>query len=271
MRSFVQAPVPESLGTTAPVAAGLSTAIAEAAPTTTTAVAIPSRSTYVEGDVDKSDIKTPYLSCVQAVGPKSVLFSPGSLVLGEVAITPPPAAPPALQVTGRLRVVFCKVSKTYVENLEYNNSPGAPRPRVLGKREEVIALGGTTEWKNNVRPSWIAKTTSLILVRCPADFEDGQFNIIAGDKAYAPAMLSLQKTSYPAAKTLWTDLSLSLKNDPTATFYDLFYVREQKGPNFVWCAKLVRVRDEKPLDTLTAIAKKLGGGNLSFDDSTEVE
>lgn len=260
MRSFVQDP---TVAAANPAPAETSTAVATAP---AQAITIPQHGRYVEGDVDKSDIKTPYLSCVQSVGPKSVIFTPGQLILGEVPLT---TAPAPQQPTPRLRILFVRVSKTYVENLPYNAAPGSPRPKVFGKLEDVKALGGTTEWHGTTAPTYQPKTTCLALVRCPEGFEDGQFNIIAGDKAYAPAMVSFQKTSYGAAKTLWTDLSLSLKNDPTKTFYDLFWVREQRGQNWVWVAKLVRVRDEQPPAEIQGIANKLSGGDVSIDDQAD--
>lgn len=266
MRSFVASGT--DVPPTVPISSPAPATTAPAAPAQH-ALVVPRRSAFVEGDVDKSDIRTPYLGCTQAVGPKSVLFTPGTIILGETPLT---TAPAPQQPTPRLRVLFVRVSKTYVENLPYNPTPGGPRARIIGTAKEVASLGGTTEWRGNTPPSFIPKTTCFTLIRCPEAFDDAQFNIIAGDKTYAPAMVSFQKTSYGAAKTLWTDLSLSLKNDPTSTFYDLFWVREQRGQNWVWVAKLVRVRDEKPNTDLVAIAAKLADGNLSVDaDDTSAE
>lgn len=228
----------------------------------TTDIAVRSSSGYVEGSIDKSDIKTPFVSCVQSVGPKSVLFTPGTLVLGETQIA---AAPAPQQPTAKLRVLFARVTKTYVENLPYNPTPGGPRARIFNTPDAVRAIGGTTEWRGNVAPTFLSKVTCLALVRSPAALDDGQFSVIDGEHTYAPAFVSFQKTSYSAAKTLLTDLSLSLKGNPTGTFYDLFWSREQRGQNWVWVAKLVRARDEKPSDSLTALAIKLSGGEVSID------
>lgn len=272
MRSFIK---------TEESAAGGGTAVAEApaavtqgatpapSPTPTSqAVALPAHGRYCQGDIDKSDIRTPWLSCVQAVGPKSQLFPQGSLVLGEVAITQPPVLP---NPTPRVRLLIMHAVKTFVQNLPYNPSPTAPRAKVLNTADQVRAESGTLVWVGNVAPTYMPKTTCFALVRCPDKFEDGQFNIIAGTNTYAPAMISFQKTSYGAAKTLWTDLNLSLKGNPMGTFYDLFYAREQRGQNLVWVAKLVRARDEKPDAAILAIGEKLSGGNLSFEDSSDTE
>lgn len=248
MRSFV---TPDAAA--APVGA----AVASAAPTT--AIAVPRTYPNFEGEITQSDIKMPYLSIVQGVGPKSVMFTPGTVLLGELPLS---EAPKSKEPTPRLRVMFVKPTKVYVENLPYDPTPTAPRPRIMRSLAEVKAVGGVTEWVGNVPPSFQPKLTSLTLIRSPEKLDDDSFNIIADGKAYAPAMVSFTKTSYPAAKTLMTDLSLSLKGDPTATLYDLFYAREQKGPNFVWCAHIMRVRDEKPSDALKAIAAKLSGANV---------
>lgn len=259
MRSFVTSP--EATITASPEAA----APIPSAPTQALARHAPSA--YVDGDISSSDLKMPYLSCVQAVGPKSVLFTPGTLVLGETAITKPPAPS---NPTPRLRVLFCKVSKIFIENLPYNPTAIGQRPRIFRTKAEVDALGGVTEWRGNVPPTFIPKLTSLVLVRQPSDSnDDAAFNLIDDTKTYAPAMVSFQKTSYSAAKTLLTDLSLSLKNDPTATLYDLFWARELKGANWVWVAKLVRVRDEKPTDSLKQIANKMAGTNVEVETDDE--
>lgn len=263
MRTFVKDP---AAATSAP-AATATEAAAPTPPPQSAALARPiNHGNYLDGDLDKNDVKTPYLSCVQAVGPKSQLFTPGTLLLGDSPIA---NAPAPQQPTGKLRLLFSRASKTFVENLPYNPTPGAPRPRIFNTQAEVTAVGGVTEWRGNTAPSFMPKLTCLALVRCPDALEDTQFSLIAGDKTYAPAFVSFQKTSYSAAKTLLTDLSLSLKGDPTGTFYDVFWAREQRGQNFVWVAKLVRARDEKPSEDLTSLARKLSGGSVSFDETDE--
>ena len=226
------------------------------------------QSSYVDGEIVKSDLKMPYLACVQSVGPRSVMFSAGVITLGETAITD---APKPKEPTPRLRILICDVQKRYLQNLPYNPAPDAPRPNILSTAQEVLASGGTLEYRGNIAPTYVPRATCLILVRCPATLDDPQFNVIEGDNVYAPALVSFQKTSYSAAKTLFTDLSLSLKGDPTATFYDLFWAREQKGANWVWVAKLVRVRDEQPSVGIKAIAQTLRGGTTTaaVEDDTE--
>lgn len=268
MRTFIKEQPPVSTAPAAEPATPPPGGWPQAASPPVTAVAIaPRHGAYIEGDLDKSDVKTPYLSCVQSVGPKSLLFTPGTLVLGEVPVTVAPV-PPAT-ATGRLRVLFMNAKKVFVENLPYNQTqvPGAPRARIFNTLAEVHAVGGWTEWRGNIAPSFLPKTTCFALIRCPAGLEDSQFCFIDGTNTYAPGLVSFQKTSYPAAKTLWTDLSLSLKGDPTTTFYDLYWSREQRGPNWVWIAKLIRARDEKPSAELTAQARKLSGGAVSFDET----
>lgn len=264
MRSFVQNPTVAEANPAADTSS-TTTAVAEAPPPQQSVI-VPSRSIYVDGEVDRSDIRTPYLSCVQAVGPKSVIFQQGQIVLGENALTD---APKPKEPTPRLRLLFCRVQKQFIQNLPYNAAPDAPRPQVFRSKKEVDAVGGITEWRGNTPPTYIPKAICLSLVRAPAGYDDAAFNIIDSDKTYAPAMLVFQKTSYPAAKTLFTDLSLSLKNNPTATFYDVFWVREQKGQNWVWVAKLQRVREEKPSDALVKRATALAGGTFEVVEDDE--
>lgn len=228
-----------------------------AKPAPSGAVAHYTSTPYAEGEIGASDVKTPYLSCVAGVGPKSALFSPGTIVLGETVLSKAPEDPK--KPTPSLRILFCKPVKTYVENLPYNPSADAPRPRIFKRVDEVHAVGGTTEYRGKAAPSFIPKMTASLLVRQPESMDDDMFCFIAEDKSYAPAMVGWQKSAYSAAKTFWTDYQLSLKNDPSATFYDLFWAKELKGQNWVWVPKLVRVRDEKPTDAIKAIARKIAG------------
>lgn len=262
MKSFVKNP---NAATSATIDAP---PIPEAAPKpTSTALANYASTSYYEGETTSSDIKTPYLSCVQGVGPKSAIYSPGTVLLGESTIYNAPETP--TKPTNRLRVLFCRCTKVYMENLKYDASPTAPRPRIYRTQPEVLENGGTLEYRGNIAPTFIPKLSASVLVRQPDDNNDEQFCFIADDKAYAPAMVSFQKTGYSAAKTFLTDMSLSLKGDPTGTFYDIFWAKELKGTNWVYVPKLVRVRDEKPTDTIKLIANKIAGTNVEPVDAEE--
>jgi len=265
MKSFVKNK--DAVPAEAQAAAAQAEATATATSTKTTALANYTNSSYYEGETSQSDIKTPYLACVHGVGPKSAVFSPGTVLLGEATIFPAPSDPKT--PTNRLRIMFCRTTKVYVENLPFNQTPGSPRPRIYRTQAEVLENGGTLEYRGNVAPSFIPKLTASILVRQPENNNDDQFCFIAGEKAYAPAMVSFQKSGYSAAKTFLTDMSLSLKNDPTGTFYDIFWSKELKGTNWVYVPKLVRVRDEKPTDDIKAIANKLAGSNVEAPEEDE--
>jgi len=223
-------------------------------------------SPFVSGVVSASDIKKPYLSCVQAVGPKSLKFMPGTLVIGDTAITPPPTDPKAPTTT--LRVVFGFMAKTFVEWLKYDPAPTAPKPKVFTSPHEVMANGGTLEWRGNIQPSYYPRLTCATIIRCPNGCTDAEpFFLMDGDHTYSPVMISFQRTSYAAAKTLLTDLDMSLEGDPTKTFYDISWSRQPRGGNLVWCPTLTRVRDEVPSEALRAKVRGLTG--VSADDGFE--
>lgn len=252
-----------------PVEAQAAAAVAEstAASNKSTALANYTNSSYYEGETNTSDIKTPYLACVHGVGPKSALFTPGTILLGEATVYPAPSDPKT--PTPKLRIMFCRSTKVYVEKLPFNQAPGSPRPRIYRTQAEVIENGGTLEYRGNVAPSFVPKLTASVLVRQPDSNTDDQFCFTADEKFYAPAMVSFQNSGYSAAKTFLTDMSLSLKNDPTGTFYDIFWSKELKGTNWVYVPKLVRVRDEKPGDAIKAIANKIAGSNVETPEEDE--
>ena len=204
-----------------------------------------------EGEVDASDIRKPTLTIVHGVGPRSAIFTPGTVVLGDSIVYGPPVPPSA--PTKRVRIVFGRVVKDYVQNLPYNEGASMQRPAILKTLKEVQSIGGTTEWNGNTPPTFLKRVSGVVLARCPAECEDDSlFSIIDGEHTYAPALVVFSKTSYPAATTILTDLMMRLKGDPTGAFYDLFWVKEKKGNNIVACAKLDRVNDERPSDVLKA-------------------
>lgn len=232
----------------------------------------PQHSGFFDGEVSTNDIKKPFLTVVHPVGKKCKVHTPGTVLVGESVVCPPPTKPS--EPTGKVRIMFAKVSKIYKQNLKYDPAPGAPRPLIVKTEAEVVAAGGTIHWKTidgkRIPPSWIQCLNGVILVRAPETLkDDGQFSIIGGTNTYACALVSFQKTSYPAAQTVLTDLSFSLEWDGTRTFYDLFWAMEDKGLNSVYVAKLIRVRDEKPSDELRAIASKLAGSATEVIEEDE--
>lgn len=219
-----------------------------------------------EGEIRSSDIIKPVLTVVHGVGPRSAVFAPGSVVVGESVVFTPPTRPS--DPTRKIRVVFGHLVKTYLQNLPYSDAPGTARPLMFKTMAEVEAVGGVLTWNNNVPPSFIERLSGLVLARCPEGCsDDSVFNIIDGDHTYAPALVAFQKTSYPAAEKLLTDLHFRLKMDPTAAYYDLYWAKEKKGNNWVYCAKLARVQDEVPSESVKQRLAEVCGRGV---ESTEV-
>lgn len=220
---------------------------------------------YFEGEMTKEDLRKPFLSIVHNVGPKSAIHQPGTVLLGENTVFKAPGNPQ--DPTPRLRLIFTKVVKDYVQNLPYDPTPLAPRPQVLRTQEEVFAAGGTLNYVGQTPPSWNRRLITSILVRCPQNcLCEEQFQLISGEHAYTLAATIFQKTSYAAAKTLLSDLATALKGNPLTVFYDLWWVKEKKGQNIVWVAKLALARDEKPDKDVIELAQRMNS-ELSFQDT----
>src|SRR5215471_9636801 len=104
---------------------GESEELAVFVPPTTTPVA------GMHGEFSHADVKYPFLSIIQAVGPNSVKFpdAGGKLIYGGETLVPKPVP-----------MSFWGVTKRYRQNLKWD--PHGPRPQVFDSAAKVLASGG---------------------------------------------------------------------------------------------------------------------------------
>lgn len=197
-------------------------------PITPMAVAPVRGSNGVEGEIGRGDINLPRMALVQGVGPLSEHFKPGQLVLNkETVLTDGEKA---------VVVTVLKVSKSYLQNLPYDEN--GPAPQRVGTLAEVKARGGTIEYADDEPPSWVPVADTLVLLESLTD--DPSFPFEHGGKFYAAAMWTLRKSAYTrAAKSIFTASEFALRNQPLAVGkWSLTTSRVKLGANFVYVPNL---------------------------------
>tara|TARA_Y100001963_G_scaffold54728_1_gene76573 strand:- start:7647 stop:8363 length:717 start_codon:yes stop_codon:yes gene_type:complete len=107
------------------------------------------------GEWATEDISFPRLQIAQGVGPLSDDFAKGDVVLeGEHKILS--------MDDGSIEFTVLRITKTYEENIAFDSGD---LPRVAASREEVISLGGTTEWDSGNPPSFKPCADALVCIK----------------------------------------------------------------------------------------------------------
>ena len=161
--------------------------------TTTNTSIVPETQDNIVGDFDTSDIRFPFLSIVQGVGPLSENFKKGQLILnGETELADPEQP---------IELTVCKIAKHFEENLPYG---GEDIPRLANTKEEVLRLNGTTEWTRDeggasVAPSWKAIAEAMICLKQPEGAPDEAFPYPFEDSNYSFAVWKIKGVAYRRA------------------------------------------------------------------------
>lgn len=161
------------------------------------------------GEVDRSDIKIPYLGITHGVGQLAEKFQRGDIVLGKEHLV--------AHVNERINIVILSNVKYYKEKIEQDDWQGGKRPRVFFTQKEAIEAGGTVEWETDpdtgrrIAPSFSAAMDMKILIEKPEHLDEGIFGMNLDGKLYAPAYFSVDKSAYNrVGKQVLTSTQLSL-------------------------------------------------------------
>jgi hypothetical protein len=176
---------------------------------TTRALAPMSASSGLIGEWDSGDVKFPALKIVQGSGQLSQTYNSGTLILGDEELLPPPDLKnPKPEHT--FRFVPVSLEKQFRENLSQEDAASGAMPRIVNSLAEVEALGGTTQWIGDQKPSWGPSARILLLVERPENVpgsgsDHPGFVLELAGKLYAPAV-------YYAAGSSWTNFAKPLFN-----------------------------------------------------------
>lgn len=173
------------------------------------ALPVMSSSSGLIGEWDSGDVKFPSLKIVQGSGQLSQTFNSGTLILGDEEVLPPPDLKnPKPEHT--FRFVPVTLEKQYRENISQEEASSGAMPRIVSTLSEVEALGGTTQWINDQKPSWGPSARILLLVERPENVpgsgsDHPGFVLELAGKLYAPAV-------FYAAGSSWTNFAKPLFN-----------------------------------------------------------
>jgi len=173
------------------------------------ALPVMSSSSGLIGEWDSGDVKFPALKIVQGSGQLSQTYNSGTLILGDDELLPPPDLKnPKPEHT--FRFVPVTLEKQYRENISQEDAASGAMPRIVSTLTEVEALGGTTQWINDEKPSWGPSARILLLVERPENVpgsgsDHPGFVLELAGKLYAPAV-------YYAAGSSWTNFAKPLFN-----------------------------------------------------------
>lgn len=199
----------------------------------------------IEADLELSDIRIPRVNLVQKSSELSEIegWSPGDLAFAkEVKLIP-------FGQSGK--VTFIRLKRQYKECLPYGSET---MPKVFDTKEEVLAAGGSLNFKapNEYRP--IAHLTMLIEQPQGAEGEDNSalesyFPLSFGGKNYSMAVWTVGSTSY---KTVVVELlsaaTMFMRNGLHKVAWDLSVSKEtsKSTKNTYFVAKVKRAGAHSP-------------------------
>lgn len=205
----------------------------EATTATSTELAAPQQQMAlgtISGDIDTSDIVIPRLNIVQNVGELGELFNAGSIVLNkEVELS---------NGTTPIEVTVLSARKQFVENLDYDSDE---KPAVFNTLEEVKAAGGTIEWVNDRKPSFVPVLHLNVLFKAPQGV-DYALPLSYEGASYGLAVWTLRGVAYTrAGKNILTAAKFSLRDGLFNGKWELTTKREKFGKNSVFVPVLRNV------------------------------
>lgn len=204
-----------------------------------------------EDGFGREDMKFPTLKVVAGSGKLSQKFNQGALVFGssfeelECIAEPPPAG----GVGKVLRFIPVNLHKHFRESLTQDQMDAGEMPRNADTVEEVEALGGTTQWVGDTKPSnyWDPAARCLILLEQPEGCQNPLFCIPLDGKLYSPAVLYVAKSSYRAfaipiyntARTIMMEPVLGADGQVIKNAQG-YPVKRKKWHKFIWTLNVAK-------------------------------
>jgi hypothetical protein len=223
-------------------------------PAQTTAVA--GHPTHAVGqlDIDSLDIRNlpiPQLRITYGVGNLSEFFNPGDLILGDDSLL--------VKKLEGLEIIVYDLHPYWKEYLAF----GAEGfPNTFDTKAEVAEAGGTTEWANNVGPTYSPAVTIKMLIKKPEGIVSGMFSMALADGAeYAPAIMYLDKSAYKkTGESLVSTCIHSLKGNMLAGKFEIStYSTKSRSGNMVIVPKIKLLVERNSYEMQTSIKSLLGG------------
>ena len=172
-----------------------------------------------------ADIELPRLQITYGVGRLSENFNPGDLVLGEDNFLVKKGEP--------LEVVILTLDQFWKEYLSNDMYQSGINPRSFQTEKEVHAVGGTTKFAGNEKPTFSKAVTLRTLIKKPDDLECGMFGLELPDGGvYAPAVFTMDKTAYrKAGAGLVSTCAIALRGNLLSGRFAITTRSEKAGTN----------------------------------------
>ena len=198
---------------------------------------VPQATAGVSGDFDLSDITFPKLQLVHGIGPLSDEFSKGGIVLdGETLIS---------DGSDEVEMTVVKIAKMFEENIPFETGE---IPRIVATKEELLALGGDTEYGardpktgKSEPPSWKPIADALICIKDPTGEDSTNFPYEFEGANYAFAMWRIKNSAYRrAAVPIFTAATMYYRQGLRTGSFLLTTEKAKFGANTVVVPKLVK-------------------------------
>ena len=208
----------------------------------------------VNVDLDIGAIQLPRLQLTYGVGRLAEHFAPGDLVLGGDNL---------LAHKGEsLEIIILSLDQFWKEYLSSEMYQSGLLPRSFGSKEEVLANGGTVKWvQGQDKPTFKPALDIKMLIAKPDGLTCGLFAIdLPDNKLYAPAVMTLDKTSYSAAGPgLVTICGYALAGCLLAGRFQLSTGMKPMGKNIVPVPSIKLMPDRNTPEVVAEIMAKFAG------------
>lgn len=221
-----------------------------------------SPSAAIEGDFDKSDEKLPRLQIVQGSGELAKLFNVGTLLYANEILFPPdaPNVAPSL-----LRFVPVGLRKQFRENLTEEEQAAGALPRLCNTYQEMIDLGGSTEWVGGEKPAWSPSAQVFMLLEQPKDISHPGFCLDIGGKVYGPAVYFASSTAYRTlALPIFNATKIQLRGNISKRFWAVRVVKKP-GKKFTVFAPEARLLTEDCSTELVELCTSFVGAKVPVE------
>lgn len=188
----------------------------------------------VTGDFERSDILIPTIRLVQKTGELAELHTPGSWVLNQEELLSDGSTP--------LKLTVLNFRKYFSENIPYG---GDEQPRIAVSLKDVLEMDGTTEWQDNIPPTFVPVGEATVLVEGK---NEALFPFEYDNSRYALARWTMRKTAFTrAARKIITEAHIGLKDGLQWGSWELSSGKAIAGTNkyFVPVLTLAGRHDEK--------------------------
>ena len=135
-----------------------------------------------------------------------------------------------------LEITVVRIAKMFEEDLPFG---GEEVPRIVTTRNQVLELGGTTEWINNEKPSWKPVAEALVCIKGDDDTNVWPYSYKKDNFAFA--LWKIKGVAYRrAAVPIFTAATMYYRDGLRNGSFNLTTEKQVFSGNTVFCPKVTR-------------------------------